>query len=301
MKSIHACIIALLALASFISQDVSAAPIPPEVKTTVGFVYILNLKNEKVANGTGFFVGVKNPEKEGFLAPYFVTAKHVLQTPDGKGWLPGFFLRLNKRDGTTEYVPVPISTKGKNKTVYTHTDPDVDLAVIPMLPDQKIFDYKFLPDNMLTTKKNFEDLNIREGSDIFFTGLFSPYPGYEKNHPVVRFGRVALITEEKIEIKKGHKMNLYLIESGSFGGNSGSPVFFSLGSDRKPGSLILGPPVIKIAGVMMGSFLDVQPLKVIETAKIPVASSSMGISAVTPAYKLHELLFGKELKKKRGF
>lgn len=170
-----------------------------------------------------------------------------------------------------------------------------------MLPDQEVFDFKFLPDNMLTTKKDFEDLNIREGSDIFFTGLFSPYPGYEKNYPVVRFGRVALITEEKIEVEKGQKMNLYLIESGSFGGNSGSPVFFHLGSDRSPGSIILGPPVIKIAGVMKGSFLDVQPLRVIETAKILGAPSSMGISAVIPAYKLHELLFGDELKKKRGF
>lgn len=292
---------AILAMITVTPEAVTGASIPPEVKTTVGFVYVLNQKNEKVPNGTGFFVGVKNPEKEGFFAVYFVTAKHVLQTSDRKNWLPDFFLRLNKKDGTTEYVPVPINTTGKQKTVYTHSDPDVDLAVIPMLPDQEIFDFKFLPDNMLTTKKDFEDLNIREGSDIFFTGLFIPYPGYEKNYPVVRFGRVALITEEKIEIEKGRKMNLYLIESGSFGGNSGSPVFFHLGSDRSPGSIILGPPVIKIAGVMKGSFLDVQPLMVIETAKILGAPSSMGISAVIPAYKLHELLFGDELKKKRGF
>lgn len=301
MKLSYGCIVILSVLALIVPEEVPAASVPPEVKSTVGFVYILNQKNEKVANGTGFFVGVKNPEKEGYYAQYFVTAKHVLKTPDHKSWLLGFFLRLNKRDGTTESVPVPITLEGKDKTILTHPDPDVDLVAIPMLPDQKTFDFKFLPDDMLTTKKDFDDLNIREGSDVFFTGLFSPYPGYEKNYPVVRFGRVALITDEKIEVEKGHTMNLYLVESASFGGNSGSPVFFQLGSDRNPGSIIIGPHVIKIAGVMMGSFQDIQPIKIVETAKIPVASSSMGISCVTPAYKLHELLFGKEAKKSRGF
>jgi hypothetical protein len=277
-----------------------ATSIPPEVKTTVAFVYVLDKKAEKVPNGTGFFVGVKNPDKEDYYNVYFVTAKHVLQTSDRQKWLSTFFLRLNKKDGTSEMLPVPVVPEGTSKTVFVHNDPTVDLVAIPMLPNQDVFDFKFLPDSMLTTRNDFKQLNINEGSEIFFTGLFLPYPGYKKNYPVVRFGRVALVTDEKIEVDN-EKVDLYLIESASFGGNSGSPVFFYLGSDRQPGSIIIGSPLIKIAGVMKGYFQEGKPLTILETTKTPGVELSLGISAVIPAYNLHELLFGEELKKLRGF
>ena len=94
-------------------------------------------------------------------------------------------------------------------------------------------------------------------------------------------------------------MDLYLMESSSYGGNSGSPVFFYLGADRQPGALILGSPVLRLAGVMMGTFQDIQPVRFIEQAPVPISVASMGISAVIPAYKLHEILFGEELTKAR--
>jgi len=107
-----------------------------------------------------------------------------------------------------------------------------------------------------------------------------------------------MITDEKIKFVD-YEADLYLVETGSFGGNSGSPVFFYLGSDRKPGALILGPPILKLAGVMSGTFLDVQPVRAVETAKIDVASSSMGVAAVVPAYKVLEILTGPELTARR--
>lgn len=277
-----------------------AAPIPPEVKSVVAFLFIPGKQpTEFTPYGTAFFVGVKdskNPERN---FAYLVTAKHVLQDSDHKSWLPNIFLRLNTKNGGSEIVEIPVSPSGTNKTVFLHPDPSVDIAVIPALPDQNRFDFKILPENMITTEKDFKDLNITEGSEVFFTGLFSPYVGTRRNYPVVRFGRVSLITDEKIKFAD-QEAHLYLIETGSYGGNSGSPVFFFLGSDRTPGSLILGPPLLKLAGVMKGSFLDIQPVSAVETSKVPVAPSNMGIAAVVPAYKLHELLFGAELKKQRG-
>src|SRR5262249_28010393 len=128
----------------------------------------------------------KNPER---MFVYFVTAKHVLQPPERTSWFSSIHIRLNKRDGGAEVVQVPIVVSGPKKNVYMHDDASVDLAVIPTLPDEKLFDYKFLPNEMITTKKDFKDLNIREGAEVFFTGLFSPYVGTRKNSPVVRFGR----------------------------------------------------------------------------------------------------------------
>lgn len=135
---------------------------------------------------------------------------------------------------------------------------------------------------------------------MFFAGLFTPYPGAEKNYPIVRFGRVALVTDEKIEWG-GKPMDLYLIEAGSYGGNSGSPVFFHFGIERSPGIAVMGNPVLKLAGVMQGSVTELQPIQVVDTSKTPVAISNIGIAAVVPAYKIHEVLFGGELKKRRGF
>jgi hypothetical protein len=103
---------------------------------------------------------------------------------------------------------------------------------------------------------------------------------------------------KKISIAAGDEEDLYLIESGSYGGNSGSPVYFYIGMER-PTGIVLGSPIIKLAGIMKGTFQDVEPITTVETNATPVARSSMGIAIVVPAYKLHELLFDDELKKLR--
>lgn len=277
-----------------------ATPIPSQVKSVVAFIFIKNEKGELIANGTGFFVGVKNTSNPDFSSVYLVTAKHVLYKSNTTDFLDTVFVRLNEKKGSSQIVVIPIITEGEKRNVFTHCDSSVDIAIIPFFPDQEKFDFKFLPEDRITTKEAFKELKIREGSDVFFTGLFTPYPGAERNYPIVRFGRVALVTDEKIEWQ-GELMDLYLVEAGSYGGNSGSPVFFYLGSDREPGSLMIGSPILKLAGVMKGTFLDAQEIKVVETKEVSIAVSNMGIAAVVPGYKLHEILFSNELKEKRGF
>jgi hypothetical protein len=275
-----------------------ATPIPSEVKSVVVFIFVKNEEGKLIANGTGFFVGVKNPSDSNYFSVYLVTAKHVLYKSNTTDFLDTVFVRLNKKEGGSQIGVIPIITEGEKRNVFTHSDSSVDIAIIPFLPDQEKFDFKFLPEDMITTKEAFKELKIREGSDVFFTGLFTPYIGSERNYPIVRFGRVALVTDEKIEWQ-GKLMDLYLIEAGSYGGNSGSPVFFYLGSDREPGSIVIGSPILKLAGLMQGTFLDAHEIKVVETKEVPIAVSSMGIAAVVPGYKLHEILFSDELKEKK--
>ena len=291
-----------------------AAPIPSqEIKQVVGFIFVQRNKEGKwdpkgkwEPNGTAFFVGIDDTKDPGRMFVYLVTAKHVLQyQPDPKNrsrqeWFPEARLRLNTTDGQADFVRGPIVISGDKKNVFLHEeDKTVDIAVLPVGIDRKRFEFKAVPQQMITTEKDFRDLQITEGSEVFFTGLFTPYLGVRRNYPIIRFGKVSLITEEKIKFDNV-EANLYLIESGSFGGNSGSPVYFYLGADRRPGTLTLGDPILKLAGVMSGTFLDLQPITVVETSQIPVARSSMGIAAVVPAYKLHEILFGKELTKTRS-
>ena len=293
--------ILVFALFIFNAVIVSAATVDNQFKDTVGFIYIVDPNGKKTPYGTGFFVGVKNQTEKDkdIYKVYFVTAKHVLKTADEKNWLAFVLLRLNKKDGTSQFVKIPIVTKGKKKTVYVHEDDSVDIAVIPGMPDQAVYEYKYIPDNFLATTNDLKKLKIGEGSDIFFTGLFTPYTGHERNYPICRFGRIALLTDEKINWD-GKPSDLYLVETGAYGGNSGAPVFFFLGPDREPGKIFSGS-IIKLAGVIKGHYLDTRPVKTLDLKKIDVAQSNMGIAAVIPAQKLHEILLGKELKKLRGF
>jgi hypothetical protein len=79
---------------------------------------------------------------------------------------------------------------------------------------------------------------------------------------------------------------LYLLETQSYGGNSGSPVFFYLGHDRFPGQLVVGPSEIWLAGVMRGTFLNGSPIQFLQspTATIPFSTQNIGIAAVTPSF-----------------
>ena len=282
-----------------ISNLILSQGIPTAIKKTVGFIYAKDKLGKVNPQGTGFFVSVSdsiNGELRGAI--YFVTAKHVLK--QGNAYRDTILIRLNKRDSISEYGRLELYPNGKNKNVFIHPDKTVDIAVLPIGPDPMKYDYLALPSTYLTNKKSFKELNIREGSDVFFTGLFTPFVGSKRIYPIVRFGRVALLTEEKIPWD--NKMtSLYLMETSSYGGNSGSPVFFYLGADRGGGGLFVGTPELKLAGIMMGYFGENSPIKIIETQKIPVSNRNLGIAAVVPSYLLEEILLGDELKSIRGF
>ena len=190
--------------------------------------------------------------------------------------------------------------------MFSHSDDTVDIGVVPTLPSNE-FDFKMMPTEMLTTKHSFAELHLGEGSDIFFLGLFTGYYGQHRNNPIARFGHVAMFPEDKISWRDNasspaEMVDLYLVEAQSYGGNSGSPVFFFLGADRTPGSLVVGHPVIKLAGIMRGSFGQLSPIDIMQTPTggIALSKQNIGIAAVTPSYLLHEILFSDELKKIRA-
>jgi hypothetical protein len=287
-----------LCLVGLLAWQVWAAKIPDEILKTVTFIYVSADGKTAAPNGTGFFVGVKIENKDAF-AVYLVTAKHVLTDANGK-YFDEVGVRLNTLAGKSELLRLPL---GAN--VFTHpSEEDVDIAVVPALPDQKVFDFKFLPEEMLTTKAGFTEMKIGPGSDVFFAGLFTGFLGQNRSYPIARFGRVALVTDEKVPWQEpGHPqqmLDLYLLETQSFGGNSGSPVFFYLGSDREPGSIMVGPPVLKLAGIMKGNFNQGAPIVVMNNSPQALALQNMGIAAVVPAYLLHEVLFQEKLLKARA-
>jgi hypothetical protein len=300
--------------ASLFVQHLLSSTIPPEVKKAVTFIYPADAHGDIVRDaktgvpmpyGTGCFVFVANevlPRAGGY--GYLVTAKHVLKAPTGEAF-SRIYLRLNKLKGDAEFVALDLVQRGRS-IVFEHPDPTVDIAVVPALPGESVYDFKMIPTEMLALKSESQ-LNISEGTEVFFTGLFTSYVGEHRNNPIVRFGRVAMLPEDRIAWQEnGHPVQLvelYLLETQSYGGNSGSPVFFSFGADRNPGSIVVGPPVLKLAGIMRGSFNENRAIGFVQPAAvppIPVSSQNIGIAAVTPAHLLYEILFSDSLKKRRS-
>lgn len=102
-----------------------------EIKQCVTFIFVKNDKGDFVANGTGFFVGVKNETNPDIYTPYLVTAKHVLQDKEGKIF-PEVAIRLNKKDGTSQATVIPLGGD-KGARVHIHEDKDVDIALFNCL------------------------------------------------------------------------------------------------------------------------------------------------------------------------
>ncbi len=276
------------------SQAGALGPIPPEAKTAIAFLYVADAAapgepdRQPTANGTAFFVGLPSAEP-GEVYLYLVTAKHVLQNDKG-GWYAKCFVRLNRKKGGSVLVPLSLRFEGQERNVFLHpTDESVDLAVIPFTITAEEIEFTFIPQDLLTSREQFRALGMREGDEVFFAGLFTPHAGLARNVPIVRFGRVAMASEEVFTLDTRVTTG-FLVDSPSFGGNSGSPLFASL----------LGRSKLVLAGIVLGTFLDFQPIKVVSTGSTTISQSSMGISIVAPAYKLHEILFGQELGKGRA-
>jgi hypothetical protein len=176
-----------------------------------------------VPNGTGFFVLVENDNGPGGYG-YLVTAKHVLKN-EKVDFFRRVFVRINDRKGGSEFLAFDIAPSGGQQNIFVHNDPTVDIAVVPGLPDQTKCDFLAVPDSFVKNKEDFKKSTIAAGSDVFFTGLFAPHPGDKVNTPIFRFGRVAMITDDRIRWQEASKapefVELYLLETMSFEGNSG--------------------------------------------------------------------------------
>lgn len=260
--------------------------IPTEVKKSVAFIYTFEEKKNLTKGGTGFFIGEQKRENPDHYSVSLVTAKHVIQTDDQKSFLPEISIRLNTIDGGSSMFKVPLNPTGAAQNVFLHEDPTVDLAVITILPDKDKYDFMFLESELLTTKEDVEKLSISEGSDVFFTGLFIPFMGENKIYPLVRFGKIALIPDERVLVN-GEKKEVYLIEAGAYSGSSGSPAFVNTEDNTSDSR--------KLIGIISNHFIDKLPVRPTQTDN-STAIANIGIAIIEPAYKLQEILSSREMQ-----
>lgn len=274
------------ALACWAGTAAGMPRIEPGLRDACVFLFHNENGKDLVGHGTGFLVSLENPAADKEDACYLVTARHVLFL-DNKP-LASLGLRLNKIGGNTEMRKIDMTYEGDKRNVWFAGD-GADAAIVRIdRPDPAVYAVTLLGPEMILTRQMMAELQIAEGSEMFFCGMLIHHVGAGRNEAQLRFGRLSMIATEKVNWEGG-KHDLYLADVAIFGGSSGSPAFFAWYQDGD--ETAGGKSGFKLGGIMIGGI----------NIKTGDVVNNSGISAITPAYKIYEILYSEPVKANRGF
>jgi hypothetical protein len=230
---------------------------------------------------------------------------HVVTTQHSVMNRPKLWVRLNRLDGRAHVSASPI------ERWYFHPDSDnrfVDVAVAPVLFPTDVFDYATVyVDSEISDKETIAKRDIGIGDEVFYPGLFMHHVGSDKNLPLLRAGTIATMPDEMVRTGSGRQW-LYLIESRSIGGHSGSPVFNNMLAPRSyfrekmvrlpmPGENypypLLGMIRSHFTAEDSGEYVTPDP----ERERLWV---NTGIATVVPAWEIKETIDQQELADERA-
>jgi hypothetical protein len=224
---------------------------------------------------------------------YAVTAKHAVAGRNGPPWLSA-----NTR-GAGRVQLESFADHGQRHWYFHPTDSTADVAVAPLVSPPEM-DILAVPCRMFLCPQKLRDYQIGIGDEVFFPGLFEHAHGSKQNTPILRHGNIAMLPPSdqiQVDLRNGRSefMDVYLIESRSIGGLSGSPVFaretaFTRGKNKKGRDVELqGVSDFQLLGLISGHW---------DTISHPV-SVNAGIAIVVPAHKILETLDHPDLLKMR--
>jgi len=269
--------------------------IPDEIRKCVVFVGYVSKDGPRLA-GTAFIVTVKEDIFAGkaLFFGYVVTAKHTIVAISNKSADGLVYLRINRRDGSFASLPTKI-----DDWISHPDDTSVDVAVLPWMPDEKVFDFLTWPFDQFVTPARVDEERVSAGDEVFMAGLFASHYGRQRNVPVIRAGNISCMPEEKVETRVFGPIDAYIIEARSIGGLSGSPVFLFLDDNRviqSGGGLqrAIGRGTrIYLLGLVHGHW-DVSDRVQDELAEDDIAQRegriNMGMAIVVPAHKIAETI-----------
>lgn len=264
--------------------------------------------------GTGFKVGVPGHPGSSFV--YFVTARHLIEEPD----VETIWLRFNREDGTA----FDHRTHKDDWTVSATDDVAAIRADVPSLLHERVdptrvhlssfvdADGRYRTDDLVggavvdgsEIHEISDGIPVVVGSGVVIVGLFSQHYGTRGNVPLARFGHIAALASEPVRMRRfagigSFEAPAYLVESLSWGGISGSPVFFTapmLDGVEYAGVWIPTPAYkIGLIGLISGHFGIQQRLSttgdvILENEGSIEAEMNSGIAVVTPSSAIKGLL-----------
>jgi hypothetical protein len=284
-------------------------PAPMTVlKKTVAFltVYYMDGANPGQKKGTAFFVMYEDKrisDNGGFV--YLVTNRHMVEPgiEDGKTFrVLGYSLRMDFKaevNGQTAMegrLPIGVGPV----RWYTPDDASVDLAVMPFSPDETKFDYQAFPVSMIATRDVLQKQTMGEGAPIVFTGFFYQFSGQKKIEPIVREGILSMMPEEQMMTTLHRHGDLYLADAHALNGNSGSPVYVSVGGLIDGSLVVTGGFPYRLLGVLSGYMKESGNPDVTATATVSeTGTDNTGITTIVPAEQLINLLDSPALQQLR--
>jgi hypothetical protein len=170
--------------------------------------------------GSGFLLGQKSLNGD-HIHIYAVTNRHVVVE---HGTRKERFIRTIACDGRTVIKQV----KPEDWAFHPDGD-DIALCHIDLVKEETPTYFYFNKDD-LHSKDTCEDIAIGPGDDVFMLGRFFSHDGRQRNSPIVRFGNIAMMPEENVLHNKVPQ-KLFLVDSRSTSGFSGSPVFVDIPPD----------------------------------------------------------------------
>lgn len=250
--------------------------------------------------GTGYLIGIPRSETDASIqSTYVVTNRHMIREPgpdgtSGKGpYLMSIQVRVNTKTVDLKgiqykAVDVPVmSNTGQFFCFVDTADPDADLAICP-IPLDSGMDVKTIGPDSFLSRERLKQAGVDETNEIFFAGLFSSFSGVNRNYPVVRHGKIAMLAGERMPVlEAGRTAEVYLGDVMSFGGNSGSPVMVRYGGASDFG---LGPAGYYLLGTMQGYFNVNVPITVQTAVAQGVAAENSGVAVIVPALKINEII-----------
>lgn len=197
------------------------------------------------------------------------------------------YAKVNLRAGGVDYVSVP------QDSWCCHSKTDV-AAVSFLLKDEYRFNWvkieAFVDDLYITSD------GVDAGDEVFFIGLFAGYGGDIQAEPIARFGHISLglrkVPLSLNSVTLPAKKDVYLVETKSWGGESGSPVFHLKWpfSNRIPISMAFP----RLLGLLHGHFDLTRQAKSGEEIDL-----NSGIGIVIPSQAIHECLMESEFVRER--
>lgn len=301
--------------------------VPQEYLRSVGFLCVAEPdghgKIRQVPKATGFFVRVPLESVRSASVDYLVTARHCIEEAMPYG---NISIRWNRKQG--QYIEV------ETRCVDWYLHDNADVAAILLLPTAlpkgtRITDFdsaslsigKFVGPAPFYEFKGEEQSGIGPiqvevrptvGYETFFLGLFTQHYGEERMLPIARFGHISRMpTLLGMEHPDGTPFEAvaYLMKFQSWGGHSGSPVFFlhpmvvedglSVGGQRVVTS-VNQVHVIGFMGLVSGHY-DIPKIAkttgdILGTIQTHLNS---GMAIVTPAEAVRQLLMREDIVEQR--
>lgn len=292
--------------------------VSPYTKAKESIVFIYRKGSEPCTNakdtlGTGFFMHLtleddpSTPRTQLLL----ITNRHVVAGHDE------VVLRLNGVNGNAVCQPFPLKSSPPDQNFFQPDRADVDLVALQVKAPTDTNPASIGHDCLLDIER-IKLVGVTEGSEVFTAGYFLGYAGFQKNLPLIRSGKVAMLSDEYWLTSDAMPIpqQAYMCELGITHGASGSPVFIAPEQIRvRPGAT--SPDSRNVGTRVLGVVKGFPPLSIPIEFSIPVTDAvggiavsrvmtvytkteAPGLATVEPAQNLKELLeiVARELTKR---